>query len=114
MPLIRLTTSATAPAEKLQAVLASLSKIAAETIGKPEQYVMAAGGTGVMLMSGQSGPAALVEVRSIGGLGPDVNQRLSRKVTDLLGQALGIAPERVFLNFTDVPPSDWGWRGETF
>ena len=114
MPLIRLTTSATAPAETLQAVLASLSKIAADTIGKPEQYVMAAGASGPMLMSGKSGPAALVEVRSIGGLRPSVNQQLSRKVCALLEQSLGIPSERVFLNFTDVPPTSWGWRGETF
>ena len=114
MPLIRLTTSVAPPAETVQTVLASLSKIAAETIGKPEQYVMAAAGTGPMLMSGQAGPAALVEVRSIGGLNPKVNQQITRKVCALLEQSLGVPPERVFLNFTEVPPSDWGWRGKTF
>jgi phenylpyruvate tautomerase len=114
MPLIRLTTSAAPPAETLQTVLASLSKIAAETLGKPEQYVMAAAGTEPMLMSGKSGPAAFVEVRSIGGLNAKVNQTLARKISALLEQSLGIAPDRVFLNFTDVPPSEWGWRGQTF
>jgi phenylpyruvate tautomerase PptA (4-oxalocrotonate tautomerase family) len=112
MPFIRLTT--TAAPEKLQALLPTLSKIAAQAIGKPEQYVMAAAHTQAMLMSGKPGPAALVEVRSIGGLGPDVNQQIARKVCDLLEQALAIPPERVFLNFTDVAPENWGWRGETF
>ena len=114
MPLIRLITNAALPADQLPAVLGSLSKIAAAALGKPEQYVMAAANTQPMLMSGKTGPAALVEVRSIGGLNPAVNRQIARQVCDLLAQSLAIPSDRVFLNFTDVPPSDWGWRGETF
>ena len=44
MPLLRLETGAAFPEDKGKALLASLSKAVAETIGKPEQYVMVTAG----------------------------------------------------------------------
>ena len=40
MPLLKLETTVALTEDKRQALLASLSKIVAETIGKPQQYVM--------------------------------------------------------------------------
>jgi hypothetical protein len=40
MPLLKLETTVVLSEDKRQALLASLSKIVAETIGKPQQYVM--------------------------------------------------------------------------
>ena len=114
MPLIQLHTSVPVPEERRADLLASLSKLVAECIGKPEQYVMATVDTPSMLMSGKSGPAALAEVRSIGGLNGKVNRLISSRLAKLLQEALGISPERVYLNFMDVAAADWGWRGETF
>ena len=73
----------------------SLSKAVAETIGKPEQYVMVTASQAAMVMSGKPGDAAFVDTRSIGGLSDDVNLRLSQQVCKLLGDSLGISPERV-------------------
>lgn len=52
MPLLKLETTVVLPEEKRQALLASLSKIVAETIGKPEQYVMVTANRATMLMAG--------------------------------------------------------------
>jgi phenylpyruvate tautomerase len=114
MPLLKLQTNATISQEKQQALLAALSKAVAQTIGKPEQYVMVTLGTPDMLMAGKPGDAAFVDIRSIGGLSGKVNQQLSQKVCQLLKDSFAIPSERVYLNFTDVPASDWGWNGETF
>jgi phenylpyruvate tautomerase len=95
-------------------LLATLSKTVAETIGKPEQYVMVTLSQAAMLMSGNQGKAAFVDVRSIGGLSGDVNRRLSQKLCKLLNDALGVPENRVYLNFTDVEASNWGWNGSTF
>ena len=114
MPLLSLQTTVVLPEDKRQALLASLSKIVAETIGKPQQYVMVTASQTDMRMSGSPGDAALVDVRSIGGLTGDVNRELSRKVCQLLHESLGIPPNRVYLNFTDVPASHWGWNENTF
>jgi len=67
-----------------------------------------------MLMSGRTGAAAFVDVRSIGGLSGDVNARLSQQICQLLQTSLGISPDRVYLNFAGVSAANWGWNGETF
>jgi phenylpyruvate tautomerase PptA (4-oxalocrotonate tautomerase family) len=114
MPLLILETTVVLTEDKRKALLASLSKTVAETIGKPEQYVMVAIGQADMLMSGSPGAAAFVDVRSIGGLTNDVNQELSQQVCKLLNDALGVPENRVYLNFTEVEASNWGWNGSTF
>jgi phenylpyruvate tautomerase len=116
MPLLKLETTVVLPEDKRQALLASLSKIVAETIGKPEQYVMVAvaANQAALQMSGSPGNAAFVEVRSIGGLSNDVNRKLSQKVCKLLNDSLGVPANRIYLNFSDVQASHWGWNGSTF
>jgi phenylpyruvate tautomerase PptA (4-oxalocrotonate tautomerase family) len=114
MPLLRLETSVALPEDKRKALLASLSKAVAETIGKPEQYVMVTASQAATLMSGKPGDGAFVELRSIGGLSDEVNRKLSQQVCKLLKDSLGISPDRVYLNFTDVEASNWGWNGSTF
>ena len=114
MPLLRLETTVALTEDKQQALLASLSKIVADTIGKPQQYVMVTASQVAIQMSGSPGDAAFVDVRSIGGLTGVVNQKLSQKVSQLLHDSLGIPPNRIYLNFTDVQASHWGWNGNTF
>jgi phenylpyruvate tautomerase len=55
-----------------------------------------------------------VDLRSIGGLSDEVNRKLSQQVCKLLKDSLGISPDRVYLNFTDVEAPNWGWNGSTF
>ena len=114
MPLLKLETTVTVPDEKKKALLPALSKAVAGSIGKPEQYVMVSISQSAMLMSGKGGEAAFVDVRSIGGLNGEVNQKLSQQVCNLLHDSLGIAPERVYLNFSEVDAGNWGWNGSTF
>jgi phenylpyruvate tautomerase len=114
MPLLKLETTVALADDKTKALLASLSKIVAGTIGKPEQYVMVAISPAAILMSGKPGDAAFVDIRSIGGLSDNVNRQLAQKVCALLKESLGVPPDRVYLNFTDVPAGNWGWNGDTF
>jgi phenylpyruvate tautomerase PptA (4-oxalocrotonate tautomerase family) len=114
MPLLKLETTVALSEDKRKALLGSLSKAAAGTIGKPEQYVMVSIGQAAMLMSGKAGEAAFVDIRSIGGLSDDVNRKLSQQVCKLLADSLGVPAERVYLNFTDVEAGNWGWNGSTF
>jgi phenylpyruvate tautomerase len=114
MPLLKLETTFTLSDDKRKTLLASLSRIVSETIGKPEQYVMVTISPTAIMMSGASGDAAFADLRSIGGLGPDVNRRLSQKLCQLLDESLAVPPNRVYLNFTDVRAGNWGWNGATF
>jgi phenylpyruvate tautomerase PptA (4-oxalocrotonate tautomerase family) len=114
MPLLKLETTVAISDDKRKALLTSLSKAVAATIGKPEQYVMVTIGQAAMVISGKPGDAAFVDVRSIGGLTDDVNRKLSQQVCKLLNDSLGISQDRVYLNFTDVDAANWGWNGSTF
>ncbi len=114
MPLLKLETTVSLTEDKRKALLASLSKIMAETTGKPEEYVMVTASQAAMLMSGKSGDAAFADIRGIGGLSGDVNRQLSQKVCRLLNESLGVPPNRIYLNFTELEASNWGWKGNTF
>ena len=114
MPLLKLETTVDLSEDKRKALLASLSKAVADTIGKPEQYVMVVASPAAMLMSDAAGDAAFVDLRSIGGLTDDVNRTLSQKLCGLLSATLGIPQNRIYLNFTDVEAGRWGWNGKTF
>ena len=114
MPLIKLQVTEALPVDKKEEVLKGISALIAECIGKPEQYVMAVLEQVDILMSGSDGPGAFADVRSIGGLGGSVNQEISSKLCDLLESELSIQANRIYINFTDVPASQWGWNGSTF
>lgn len=116
MPLIELDTTCDLKSpEKREGLAQQLSQLAAQGIGKPEQYVMACVRDKVaMCMSGAAEPTALVSVKSIGGLSRDVNQGLASEVCSLLQAELGIAPSRIYLTFVELPATHWGWQGSTF
>jgi phenylpyruvate tautomerase len=114
MPLLKLETTVALSDDRRTALLSALSKIMAETLSKPEQYVMVCIGAGAISMAGKPGDAAFVDIRSIGGLIADTNQELSQKVCKLLQESIGVPPSRVFLNFTNVLGGNWGWNGSTF
>ena len=114
MPLLKLETTVALTDEKRKTILASLSRILAETTGKPEQYVMVTVSQTAMLMSGKPGDAAFADIRGIGGLSGDVNRQLSQKVCRVLNESLGVPPSRIYLNFTEVEAGNWGWQGNTF
>ncbi len=114
MPLLKLETTVALAAEKRKALLAALSKVASATIGKPEAYVMVMLGQADILMSGREDDAAFVDIRSIGGLTGEANRKLSQQVCQLLKDSLGISPDRVYLNFTDLKAGNWGWNEQIF
>jgi hypothetical protein len=68
MPLLKLETTVALPDEKKKSLLAALSKAVADTIGKPEQYVMVSGSQSAMSLSGKAGrPPSLTSAASAGG-----------------------------------------------
>ena len=114
MPLLALQTSITLSNQQRYDLLAPLSQIVAECIGKSERYVMITISDAAMLMGGSEGPAAYADIRSIGGLSSAVNRKLSERVCALLKERLSIPPDRVYLGFTSVSAENWGWNSGTF
>lgn len=112
MPMIKLTV--TDPAQNQSEVLAEASRIVAAVTGKPESYVMAFIEQGSFLMAGKPCAGAFVEVRGIGKIEREINAEISRQICAMLQQKQGIAPQNIYLNFTDVPGSNWGNANGTF
>lgn len=114
MPLLILTTTVPVPAEKKTAILTDASRLLAEVTGKPEAYVMVTLEQVSGCFDGKECPLAFADVRGIGGFSKAVNTKFSKGICDLLESKLGVPPDRVYSNFTDVPASAWGWNRSVF
>jgi phenylpyruvate tautomerase len=114
MPMLLLKTSSALKPDSKPVLLRELSRLVAQSTGKPEGYVMVVVQDASIMMAGQEGPAAWVDVRGIGGMDPSTNRKMSAAICELLHRQLGIPMDRVYLNFTDVPAGHWGWNGATF
>ncbi len=114
MPLIKINSNVELSLPETERLLKGIAELAASHLNKPERYIMACLEKSVMVMSGTAKPAAFVDLRSIGKLSPTVNKNLSAGICDLLRGRGGIDPERIFITFTDVAGTHWGWNRETF
>ena len=114
MPLIHLITSSEAPAQA-DALLRDLSALLARELGKPEAYVMTClEPRAQMTFAGTPAPTCLLEVKNVGTLSPEVTKRLSAALTDVVAPALGVAKDRVYIEFAEVRGHHWGFAGDTF
>lgn len=113
MPLIHVTSNLSlSDAEKSNA-LHTLSQAVAELLNKPERAVMTAWTTAKMTMAGNDAAAAFVELRAL-RLPGDNTERLSKEICERLGLIADIRADRIFINFMDVEPKNWGWDGKVF
>jgi phenylpyruvate tautomerase len=114
MPLVRIVSSAPAPAS-VEPLLRKLSALLARELGKPEAYVMTClEPPAKMTFAGTAAPSCYVEVKNVGTLSGEVTKRLSAALTDLIAPALGVEEDRVYLEFAEVAPHHWGFDGGTF
>ncbi len=110
MPMINLKCSQEIPAD----LLGELSAAVAETIGKPEKYVMVVASRADMMMSGSPGNAVYAEVKSLGGLDRIVNHEMTMKICVLLNDHLDIPADRIYVTFESLERDHWGWNGTIF
>lgn len=114
MPLLRIQTNTKLTDDKRDALLKKASRAVAQALGKPEDYMMVSLETDrPMMFAGSQVPAAFLDLRAI-GLPTGQTEQLSALLCDLARTELGVAKERVYINFANVPANLWGWNGETF
>ena len=111
MPLIQVTSNLSLSDAEKNNALKTLSQAVAELLNKPERVVMTSWTTAKMTMAGSDAPAAFVELRAL-RLPSDDTERLSKELCDRLSLAVEIRTDRIFINFVDVQPSNWGWDGK--
>lgn len=115
MPTLNLFTNVPVDSVVASDILKDATKAVAKIIGKPESYVMILLNGGVPIAFARTEePAAYGELISIGGLGPDVNGKLSASIADILETKLSINSSRLYIKFYDVERPFFGFNGSTF
>ncbi|EZG70939.1 macrophage migration inhibitory factor [Gregarina niphandrodes] len=115
MPYCRIETNVAA--DKVTPQMAEeLGKLVAKTTGKPLSYCAGAIVPGVPMSFGGDAatPCAQAVLMSIGCLGGDLNKRHSKAIADFTNKTLGVAPDRMYIQFVDAAGSNVGFNGNTF
>ncbi|GFR52537.1 hypothetical protein Agub_g15112 [Astrephomene gubernaculifera] len=115
MPTLQIVTNVPGDRVTCSDVLKALSKAVANSVGKPEQWVMCSLTTDKpMCMAGTEEPCAFGYLMSIGSIGGDKNKLISAAICEVLSSQLGVPPERTYIQFCDAAASDVGWNSDTF
>lgn len=90
------------------------SRLTADMLGKPEQYVMVAIRPNQnMSFGGNRKPLAYVELKSL-GLPEERTTEFSQRLCGLIQQRLRLPPDRIYIEFTNGIRHLWGWNNATF
>jgi phenylpyruvate tautomerase PptA (4-oxalocrotonate tautomerase family) len=114
MPLIKIHTHPPVPAEQQHAVMQDMAHAAAKVTGKPLDYMMVVLEDAVVHLGGGPKNSAYIDFRGIGGITPEVNNALTGKLSAVLSNHLNILPENIYITYTDVPATNWGWNNKLF
>ena len=114
MPYLMIQTNQSIDKTNGKKLLAQASKLIAAELGKPESYVMLALEADTpMLFAGDDAPLAYLELKSI-GLPETQTEQLSAALCRLMEENMGIARDRVYIEFANAKGSMWGWKASTF
>lgn len=113
MPVFKIETNVGLDALRTVETVKRASELAADMLGKSEDYVLATLEEGKsLLFGGHDDPAAYVTLDSV-GLPEDRTPELSMRICEFLEAELGIPPARVYIAFGDIQRSLLGWNGKT-
>lgn len=114
MPFINVKTTASADNAKCEAVKSALGKAIALIPGKSEQWLMVGIETGCKLWfaGDASADSAYVTVAVLGKLSAGDSEKVTSEITRILGKELSIAPDRVYISYSEH--DKWGWNGSNF
>ena len=114
MPYLKIQSNQPVEEANASAFIKRASKIVAQQLSKPENYVMVALDPPVpMVFAGDDTPAVFMELKSI-GLSEAQTPALSAALCSLVEEELGVDAGRVYIEFADAPRKMWGWNRATF
>ena len=95
--------------EQGQAALSSI-------LQKSRDYVMSLLELGQDMRFAGNSPAscAYVEIKNVGTIKPEISLELSKEITSILNEHLGVDPKRIYIEFQQSERHLWGWAGKTF
>jgi phenylpyruvate tautomerase len=115
MPLIKVQTSVASPnPATIASLLKTLSASLAKHTGKPESYVMTTLEPNVaMTFGGTTDPTCYIEIKSVGSMSAAQTKAMSQEFCQQVNHGLGVAIDRIYIEFTDAKGAMWGWNGTT-
>lgn len=114
MPYLFIQTNQTVEDEKRGDFLAAASRLCAELLGKPEDYVMVTLEQGkAMSFAGTTEPAAFLRLTSL-GMDPSSCPEYSKKLCAFFEESIGVPPGRIYIEFHSPDRAMYGWNSKTF
>ena len=114
MPYFKIETNREVDDVARETFLSGASRFVSKLLGKPEESVMVSLlPTSSMRFQANDNHCAYVEFKSI-GLSRDQCPEYARAICEHLESALGIAPQRIYIEFGDIDPKMFGWDKSTF
>ena len=114
MPFLMIKTNLDLEKTTVQALLHHASRVVAETVKKPESYVMVnVCANEPMAFAGTTMPTVYMEMKSV-GMTKEQIPVLSDALTKMIEQKLKVPANRVYIEFASVPGILWGYNGTTF
>ncbi len=115
MPLIKTQVSKNLSSDKKEELAKELSAKCAEVLGKPESFVVSiVEDNATITFGGKIRDFAYVELKSIGALGPVMNENLTIEICKVINDIADIDGDKIYIEFSDVPGAYWGWNNKTF
>lgn len=113
MPYINTKTNIAISKEQEQQIKQRLGE-AVRLLGKPESYLMVNMEDHCRLYFGGTNdtPAAFVEVRLFGKASDEAYDAMTKEVTSIIKEVLGIQGNRIYVQYEEVP--HWGFDGSNF
>lgn len=112
MPTLQIATNVAI--KNTQQLAEAASALVASMLGKPEKYVMVLIKPDCELyFAGNKAPAALLSLHSLGLPAAQI-KAYSETLCGFISSQLGIAVDRIYINFESPPRSHWGWNNTTF
>jgi phenylpyruvate tautomerase len=114
MPWLSIQTNRALRDEQQSKLLDTASEVVASQLGKPQNYVMVSLAPAArIIFAGDQGPAAFVELRSI-GIPDSKRNSLCAAITELIARTCEIRPDRIYVVLVDVNAKFWSLNGSTF
>ena len=114
MPFIHTRVNRPINKETEQELTKALGQAIALIPGKSESWLMLQFEENCHLYFRGDGETALafVNVKSFGAAAPAAYEKLTAKITEILGEKLAIAPECIYVQYDEI--NHWGWNGSNF
>ena len=114
MPYLRARVNGKVSEAEAAALRRSFGEAIALIPGKSERWLMVdIDDTASLSLAGDGDRRlAMLEVEIFGKSTPDAYEALTRRLTEIMGEVLGIAPDGVYVKYAEV--DHWGFAGSNF